>query len=311
MKKRMTVLKTLVALVALGGLVGMASWEAGVPTSADGTVRDDGVYAFVNVTVIPMDEERLLRRHTVVVQRGRITAVGPNDAVEVPANATRIDGTGKFLIPGLSEMHGHTPVPGGDPNNEFVENMMFLYVANGVTTVRGMLGARGQLELKAMANSGEMIGPTLYLAGPSFNGNSISSPAGAAERVRQQKRDGWDLLKVHPGLTREEYDSMAFAAAEVGIRFGGHVPEPVGLVHALKMGQQTFDHIDGFIAHLDAADKSIDEGKLRDIVRLTREAGAWVVPTQVLWEVGVLGLGNTNEFRQRPEMRYWPQSTLR
>jgi imidazolonepropionase-like amidohydrolase len=307
MKERIAALKIFATVVVMGGLLGMAALEAGVSRNAGAPPRDDGVYAFVNVTVIPMDAERVLRRHTVVVERGRITAVGPADVVEIPANATRIDGVGKYLIPGLSEMHGHTPVPGGDPNNEFVENMMFLYAANGVTTVRGMLGAPGQLELKGMTNSGEMIGPTLYLAGPSFNGNSVSSPAEAAERVRQQKREGWDLLKVHPGLTRAEYDSMALAAAEVGIRFGGHVPEPVGLLHALKMGQQTFDHIDGFIAYLDAADKSIDETKLRDIVRLTKEAGAWVVPTQVLWEVGVLGLGNTEEFRRRPEMRYWPQ----
>src|SRR5690606_14541346 len=93
-------------------------------------------------------------------------------------------------------------------------------------------------------------------AGPSFSGQSINAPEQAIERVQQQVEEGWDLLKVHPGLTREEYDAMATTAHALGIRFGGHVPADVGLEHALEMGQETFDHVDGYVELLggDTAD---------------------------------------------------------
>ena len=106
-----------------------------------------GAVAFTHVTVVPMDEERALEEHTVVVEGERIVAVGPVGDVEVPEGATLVDGNGRWLIPGLAEMHGHIPPP--EAPRERVENVLFLYVANGITTVRGVLGAPGQLELKA------------------------------------------------------------------------------------------------------------------------------------------------------------------
>ena len=154
--------------------------------------------AFVNANVVPMDREAVLSNHTVVVSKGRIAAVGPSASTDVPDGATVIDATGKYLMPGLAEMHGH--MPGG----EMEEIVMFLYVANGVTTVRGMLGQDGHLALREKANAGEIIAPTLYMAGPSFNDGTVDSPGEAESRVRQQKSAGWDLLKVHPGLTVEE-----------------------------------------------------------------------------------------------------------
>src|SRR5688572_25962447 len=216
-----------------------------------------GETAFVDVNVLTMESERVLTGQTVVVRGEEIVAVGPAARVKVPAGATRIDGKGKYLMPGMAEMHGHIPPP--QAPKEFTEAVLFLYVSNGVTTVRGMLGAPGQLELRERVNSGELLSPTLYLAGPSFNGNSVSSPAQAAEMVRRQKREGWDLLKVHPGLTRDEYDAMARAAREEGIRFAGHVPAEVGLAHALEVGQETIDHVDGYVEHLGAEGAAVDE----------------------------------------------------
>ncbi len=256
--------------------------------------------AFVNANVVPMDREGVLAGYTVVVSKGRIVGMGPSSSVDPPADAMVIDAAGKYLMPGLAEMHGH--MPGGD----LEEKVMFLYVANGVTTVRGMLGQDGHLALRARANAGEIVAPTLYMAGPSFNDQSVNSPEEAEERVRRQKRQGWDLLKVHPGPTLEEYDAMAVTAQEVGIRFGGHVPADVGLEHAILMGQETFDHLDGYIEYLDAFEGSVNEERLEEIVRLTREAGAWVVPTMVLWEVGIIGRGDADEMVGYPEMRYWP-----
>lgn len=261
----------------------------------------DDVYAFVNVTVIPMSSDEVHTHQTVIVEGDRIVAVGSVDSVEIPDGAEIIDGEGKYLIPGLSEMHGHIPPP--SQSAQEIENVLFLYVANGITTVRGMLGYDNQLELKERAFRGELTSPNLYLAGPSFNGNTVSSPAQAAQKVMTQVVEGWDLLKIHPGLTMDEFDAMAETAHEQGIRFGGHVPAEVGLAHAIEMGQETFDHLDGYIEY--AADESgrLDSAKLDEIVRATKSAGAYVVPTMVLWET-ILGVGNLSEMQDFPELQY-------
>lgn len=273
-----------------------------VPSAACAQAAGAGdVTAFTDVTVIPMDSERTLPGHTVLVQGDRIIAVGPAASVAVPNGARRIDGRGKYLVPGLAEMHGHVPPPGAPA--QYTEDVLFLYVANGITTVRGMLGAEGQLDLRRRTSRGELWGPTLYLAGPSLNGNSVNSPDDAVRMVREQRAAGWDLLKIHPGLTRAEFDAMARTAAEEGLRFGGHVPAEVGLMHALRMGMETFDHVDGYVEYVGGAEGPIDPAKLDSAVRVTREAGAWVVPTMALWEVlyGTLPLDSLLAY---PELRY-------
>ncbi len=268
---------------------------------------DTTVTAFVGVTVVPMDTERVLADQTVVVRGERILEVGPVRSVRVPEGARRVDGRGKWLMPGLAEMHGHVPPPSAPP--AYTEHVLFLYLANGITTVRGMLGAPGQLELRRRAAAGEIASPTLYLAGPSFNGQSVSSPEQAISMVRAQKAEGWDLLKVHPGLTRPEYDAMARTARELGIRFGGHVPEEVGLMHAIEMGQETFDHIDGYVEALDGEAGPVDDARLAEVVRRTREAGAWVVPTMALWEV-LYNTADLDSLRAYPELRYVPRQQV-
>jgi imidazolonepropionase-like amidohydrolase len=206
-------------------------------------------------------------------------------------------------MPGLAEMHGHVPPP--NQPVQYIEDVLFLYFANGVTTVRGMQGAPGQLELRDRVNKGELVGPTLYLAGPSFNGNAVKTPEQAVQMVREQKSQGWDLLKVQGGLSVATYDAMARTAKEVGIPFAGHVPADVGLLHAIEMGQQTYDHIDGFIEYLGGAKGPVDEVKLREIVRRVREQGAWIVPTMAVWET-LQGTLDDKTLTAYPELKYMP-----
>jgi len=144
---------------------------------------------FSNVSVVPMTGNQVLPNHTVVITGDRITAVGPARTAKVPEGGTRIDGQGKYLMPGLAEMHGH--IPGGNAPREFVDNVLFLYVASGVTTVRGMQGAPGQIDLREAAKRGEIVAPNLYLAGPQFSGGSVKSAEDAIARVKQQKSEGW------------------------------------------------------------------------------------------------------------------------
>jgi len=261
------------------------------------------VYVFENVHVIPMSSEQVLENHSVIVKGDRITELLPSSRISVPENAIRIDGSGKYLVPGLAEMHGHIPPP--TASEAYVENVLFLYVSAGITTVRGMLGFPGQLELKERVFEGEVIGPALYLAGPSFSGNSIQSPEQAEERARKQKEDGWDLLKIHPGLTRDEFDAMAATAHEVGIEFGGHVPQEVGLEHALDMGMLTIDHLDGYITYMDAANTPVTDNKLGEVVNMSKQAGVWVVPTMALWET-LIGAGNYEVLPTYEELKYMP-----
>ncbi len=259
-----------------------------------------------NVNVLSMTSPKIAAKQNVIVRDGRIESVSTRLA-KMPADTVVIDGTGKYLIPGLAEMHGHIPPPNAPAG--VIDDVLFLYLANGITTVRGMLGHPGQLELREKAKRGELLAPNLYLAGPSFNGNSINSPQEATDKARAQKKEGWDLLKVHPGLTRDEYDAMAKTAREEGMRFGGHVPEDVGLLHAIEMGQETFDHIDGYVDQLDGKKGSVDQKKLADIVRRSKEAGVWIVPTFALWEV-LLNTTPLETLKSYAELKYVPASSV-
>lgn len=265
--------------------------------------RASDTIAFVDVTVLPMDRDIALPHHTVIVVGDRITAVGPSQEISVPDGSQIIDGAGKYLIPGLAEMHGHNPPAGS--SQSYIENTYFLFLANGVTTVRGMLGWPGQLELRDKVRTGKLLGPSLYLAGPSFSGATVRSPSQAEQRVRLQKSEGWDLLKVHPGLKRSDYDAMARTADSLEIRFAGHVPADVGLLHAIEKRQETIDHLDGYIEYLQAEKSPIDPAKLREVVKLTRDTGTWVVPTMVLWET-IIGAASLERMSAYPELRYMP-----
>jgi imidazolonepropionase-like amidohydrolase len=263
--------------------------------------------AFVGVSVIPVTEELVLGDHTLIVEGDRITALGPSSSIKIPDDAVIVRGNGRFLIPGLAEMHGHIPPPSAP--REYLDDVLFLYLANGITTVRGMLGSEGQLELRAKANSGAILSPNLYLAGPSFNGRSVNSPNEAVEKVRRQKREGWDLLKIHPGLTLEEYDAMANTAISEGISFAGHVPADVGLLHALKRKQETIDHLDGYIEYLKGTAGPIEKDKMVDIADRTRKAGTWLIPTMVLWET-LLGVPDLDTLQAYSELKYMPPSIV-
>jgi imidazolonepropionase-like amidohydrolase len=293
-------MKRLFMLVTLAGVwLGMQA-----PAARQG----DTSVAFTNVSVIPMTSNRVLSNQTVVVTKDRITAVGSAGSTRVPEGATRIDGKGKFLMPGLAEMHGHIPNP-AQASKEYIDDVLYLYVASGVTTVRGMQGTPGQLELRESAKRGDVIAPTLYLAGPAFNANSVKSAEDAITRVKQQKAEGWDLLKVLPGLTVENYDAMARTAKEVGIPFAGHVPAAVGVPHALEMGQLTVDHLDGYAEHLDGKAKPVDEKGIQDLVARTKKAGTAMVPTLFVWET-LQGPVTLESRTGLPELKYLPRSVV-
>ncbi len=292
----------------------------GAPAPAQSPLR---VYAITDVTVVPMDRERLIPRQTVIVRDGRIETVGPARSTRIPAGAMRIKGRGRYLMPGLAEMHAHVP---GAADPKWTEEVLFLYAANGITFARGMLGAPAHLELRSRLERGELVGPRLYTSGPSLNGNSVATPEDGRRMVAEQKAAGYDFLKIHPGLDSARYDAIAAAAREHKLPFAGHVPDAVGLGRAFEVKQITVDHLDGYMPLLvrdgftipeggggffgyDLTDQ-VDERKIEQAARLTARSGVWNVPTDSLLHHMMLPDLGEAELLAREEMRYVPRKML-
>lgn len=291
---------------------------------ASDTVLADAI-AIVNVNVIPMSAERVLPAQTVVVENGIILAIGDVDVTPIPEAAKLIDGTDRYLLPGLVEMHAHVT------STNDSERLFKLFLANGVTTIRGMLGRRSHLQLRDSIAAGTLFGPRLITSGPSFNGNSVNSVGKAERMVREQFAAGYDFLKVHPGLSRDEFDAMANTANELGIPFAGHVPVAVGLEHALDRGMATIDHFDGYLAAMLPSNSDSSGGyggffdvmladqvvasRLDELVTATVAAGVANVPTESLFEQFVnstpaseLGRMDGTEYVSKATRKEWAQS---
>jgi len=202
-----------------------------------------------NVTVVPMGVEGELPRHAVVVRGDRIVAVAPMGSVHVSRDAMRIDGSGKWLMPGLTDMHVHA----------WREEELTMFVAAGVTTVRNMFGAEQHLGWRDEIARGTLLGPTIVTAGPIVDGDpptwpgsiALSDPAGAAGVVEDHIAAGYDFVKVYNGLKPDVYRALAAEAAKRGIPVAGHVPWSVGLGDTMATGQRSIEHLDGWIDALD------------------------------------------------------------
>ena len=259
---------------------------------------------FKSATVITMDGDSVLANTDVRVDGDRIIMIA--SSIEPIDGETVVDARGKYLIPGLAELHGHLPT--GAPENEIVQQTLFLYLAGGVTTVRGMLGHPAQFEAREAIKQGQIAGPTLYLAAPSLNGNSVSSVADGIAKVKRYHADGWDLLKIHPGLTRDEYDAIAATANSLGLPFGGHVPADVGIKRALEVKQTSIDHIDGFLEYVDGGTRVLTDNDLKRIVDLySSHEPSWLVPTQALFGILISG-GDAEALQAREENKYMTPS---
>ena len=309
-----------------------AGWVLAVLAAAAGCgdprpeVRGD--LAFVGVNVLPMTEPgvpRVVENRTVVVTGRRIAALHPADEVQVGGGTEVVEAEGMYLMPGLAEMHGRLPGPRMVPSD--AGNLLFLYVANGVTTVRGMQGERSQLGLRARIARGQTLGPQLFVGSPPMSGARVTTPEQGAQLVREYHQLGYDLVTVREGLPPDVFDAMAAAAAEAGLPFGGRVPDAVGLRRALAAGQVSIDHLDNAVEALVPADPGpvrgdgllgagalldqADLALLPDLVDAVRAAGAAVVPAMVLRESVLFGDRSAAELRAaRPEVRYMPPETV-
>lgn len=295
-------------------------WVLVAPACAQGsTNQPETPVAFVGVNVITMESEAVLANQTVIIRDGKIASIGPHGA-EVPEGTMKIDGQGRWLMPGLTEMHGHVP---GPDNPAYLQDMLFLYVANGVTTVRNMQGQPSHLALRDRIAAGEIKGPNIYTASPWLHPDVAGTPPQARQAVRDYKAAGYDLIKIG-SIPAPAYQAMAEVAHEVGLPFGGHIPADVGLVGALNARQASIDHLDRYVEFLVPEGSGAgrdsgffgsgwidlaDERRIPDAVQRTVAAATWTVPTLSLVE-HLASAEAPEKMIEWPEMRYMPRSII-
>ncbi len=265
--------------------------------------------AFIGVTVLPMDRERELPDHTVLVKDGRIAAVGPRAEVAVPQGSARIDGRRLYLLPGIADMHAHlseyVTAARGD-KRAVVRAELLLYVATGVTLVRNMAGSPDHLDLRARVAAGEITGPRIFTTTPIIDGAHpvwpfavrLTEASEAGPLVDGFVSQGYDQVKVYNGLTLEAYAGLMDAAAKRGIRVVGHVPLSIGIDGALAAGQYSIEHQRGYDfdgvrpqalvlnggrnAQRFSSWQHMSDDRMHDLIQRTVAAGAWNCPTFVV-----------------------------
>jgi imidazolonepropionase-like amidohydrolase len=162
-----------VALLAAAAPSFQAAGAQAPPATARGALAR-GTLAVTGVHVVPMTADTVLRAHTVLVRDGRVVAVGPTARVRVPTGARVIDGRGKWLIPGLADMHTHLFSDDAIPDS-LADDELGVMVANGVTVARLMIGTPEHLALRRDVAAGRVLGPQLWVASPQLSGRAAAA----------------------------------------------------------------------------------------------------------------------------------------
>lgn len=289
------------------------------------------VLAFVSVTVVPMDSERVTADQTVIVRDGRIDEIGPASRTRVPKNAVVIDGRGKYLMPGLADMHVH--LDSDDP----AAIALFLY--NGVTTVRNMWGNADILQWRKSIETGALLGPTIYTTGPILDGDPpayqgsavITTPQQAVKEVESEKEAGYDAVKVLDNLSPDVYEAILSAAREHNLPVYGHVPWRVPMEDALGEGQKSFEHMTDWMHALLPKDsparttllailageqpmnfqgymvqpfQNADKARIPELVARSVAAGVWFCPTLVVSRRFTSTASEIHALRSMSEMKF-------
>ena len=259
------------------------------------------VVAFRNVNVIPMDSERVLEDQIVIVRDGEIEMIGFRDQVRVPDDALVVDGQGKYLMPGLVDMHVHV----------VNENELLLFAAHGVTSVRNMWGGMNgtdHLGWRARIEASEMFGPTIYTSGPVMEGppktmplmEVYADPESAVQAVNGQIDQGYDFIKVYDYIDLPTYEAIIETAQARGVKVVGHTPKKVGLERVLSSGQVTIEHLSGIIDN-DAGEYIIPESELPKVAKMIADTGTYMCPTIAVYQMYVPDK-DLHLLEERPEM---------
>ena len=262
--------------------------------------------AFTHVTVIDATGAAPLPDVTVVIEDQRIVDLGRSADLKPPAHARVVDARGKYLIPGLWDMHVHTVFGDWLPRNERVT--LPLFVANGITGVRDMGGDLDVLkQWRAEIAAGRLLGPRMIIAGPMLDGPvprfpssaPVANAADGRRVVDELKARGVDFIKIQSLIPRDGYFAAAEEATKVGLIFVGHVPDAVRASEASNAGQRSIEHFTGIFEgcstiedQLIKGPKSLgrnvstfDPARAQRLIALMAKNQTWQVPTLV-WERG-------------------------
>jgi len=251
-------------------------------SAPDGEAQTAGVLALTHVTVIDTSGRPAQADQTVVVSAGRITAVGPSATVRVPKDARVVEARGKFLIPGLWDMHVHIAGISADPawSKQVILPELIAYGIVGVRDMGGdlevLLGWRREIE------AGTLVGPHIVAGGPMLvprgKKNAEQYPVANADEARQAVRElkqrGADFIKVIGLPSRETFFALADEAKKQGISFVGHVPAVVTASEASDAGMRSIEHIvySGLALDCSSREKELREAALQ--ARANRDAAA-------------------------------------
>jgi len=263
--------------------------HAGGATSIDKS-KASSVIAFLNVNVVPMDKEGVLENQTVVVANGRISEIGATGKVKVPKGATRIEGKGRYLMPGLVDMHAHLYAPQELP----------LYLANGVTTVFNLNGRPANLLWRDEIVRGTLVGPTIYSCGPTIR--TAQKAEEARRLVEEQSKAGYDSIKIYNGVSKEAYDVLIAEAKKHGMLTIGHIPREPGFESVLKAGQ-AIAHAEEYV-YTTFKNKTDDESRIPEVAAATRDAGVQVLLTFVAYDHIIKQVESLPALLATPEMKY-------
>jgi imidazolonepropionase-like amidohydrolase len=263
---------------------------------------------------------------TVIVSGGKIAEIRDSGRTSVAANARIVDGKGKYLIPGLWDMHVHT---------WDYESIYPLYIANGVTGVRDMFGPPDANKFRAEFDKKQLVAPHFYLASPIVDGHpkvwktsvEVNTPEEARQFVDEQKHNGADFIKVYSRLKREEFLAIMDEARKQNISVQGHVPTAVSAWEAAAQGQKTFEHLNGVsVACTENEDEirrmmnattdfrqrnslslkaahQYSEKKCQKLFDSMRKHGVWAVPTLIV--DNAFGHLNDPGFRKDERLTYF------
>ncbi len=279
--------------------------------------------AFRNVNVITMRNETVLLGQTVVVEDGRIKTIGSNASSKLPANAIVVDGSGKYLMPGLADMHVHI----------WDETDLTLYLSNGVTRVRNLNGRPYHLTWRKQIADGSKFGPNIYTSGPTMYGQlwvrTIDTEEKAIESVRQQKAMGYDFVKVYHMLAPNVYAAATKTAKSLGMRVVGHKPARVPMQTVIDSGQECLEHLLGYGYAVDRDDSPLraqvqqggwsfrysyagidaDPTKITRVAKQAADNNIWNCPTLVVMDRWVPnGTPEMTEIKSNPYWQYIPSS---
>ena len=290
-----------------------------------------GAFAITDVTIIPMTGDTTLREATVVVRDGRISEIGATRNVKVPSGARRVDGRGKYLIPGLADMHTHLYSDGDIPDS-VAKYELGVMVANGVTATRLMIGTPEHFTLRREVEAGRIAGPQLWIASPQFTGKEdvnsrvVTTPEDARAAVKEMADKGYDFIKLTLFITPAVYDAIVDEAKRQRIPVVGHVDPEVGVARALRAEQQ-IEHLDNYLEsvladtapmRMSVSDRGlfrpkywesldwIDDAKVARIAGETARAGTFTCPTLTVFKKAFALGQSLEEIQSRPDWAIMP-----